>query len=728
VALAAAAVLFGPCASGGEFAGIRKAKLDFAKGTPRLLLDGKPTPPLIYFHNAGIRGERSQKTLREQVALARDAGVHIYSMPLHCPRRGDDDALDFSRPDAVLDRFIAVDPEALFIPRLYPGPNWSWKAWREKSIPEGEFVRFKSGRIKTLSIASETFRKGSNRELAELIARYESSKYGKRILAWHPGGPRSSEMFLLDYRKSGPDYSDANQRGFRAWLRKKYKSDAALGSAWGRKGATLEKAAVPEFAAKRFPVGGGIPAGRVRAFYDLPRERDWVDYSAYTSDVTVERILDWARIIKKGTGGRKLAMFFYGYTFELPSSISGHCGLGKVLASADVDLLCSPYSYQDRPVGGAGNFMCPIDSIAARRKLWITEDDTRTSILDLKNLPEHFGWNRHDCRSLPETLNVLDRNLGSNLVHRAGTWWMDLLARGAFSNKDVWELMRKRKRLFEERDRDPSPFRPEVALIVDEEAKLYVRDDWHLNRQSLVSLREECVKTGASVGYYLLEDLLAGRVPKCRAYLFANAYHLGPEQVAKIHARVEGATAIWMYAPGWLGSGGAGAAGVARASGIAVTGGAGKLGSKGRGPLAGENWGRALEVTPRISITEKGLEVLGRYAAGGTVSAARRKFRGFDSVLLCDWFATRGVLRKLFERAGCHIWTRGSAVVQSDGRLLLVHAAAEGTLTLRLPEGVSARPADTATKIEIDGREVRLKCRKGTTALFRLVRRAGPGN
>jgi hypothetical protein len=724
VAFIAAAALFGACARGGEFAGVREAKLDSAKGTPRLLLDGKATPPLIYFHNAGIRDERSRRTLREQVALARDAGVHIYSMPLHCPRKADGKALDFSRPDAVLDRFIAVDPEALFIPRLYPGPNWSWKAWREKAIPESEFVRFKSGRTKTLSIASETFRRGSNRELAELVARYESSKYAKRIVAWHPGGPRSSEMFLLGYRRSGPDYSEANQRGFRAWLARKYGSDAALRSAWGAKGAALKTAAIPDFAPGRFPVGGRAPAARARAFYDLPREQAWVDYSAYTSDVTTERILDWARIIRKKTEGRRLSMFFYGYTFELPGSISGHYGLGKVLASADVDLLCSPYSYQDRKVGGAGNFMCPIDSIAARGKLWITEDDTRTSILDLKNLPEHFAWNKHDCRDLPETLSVLDRNLGSNLVHRAGTWWMDLVARGAFSHKDIWELMRKRKRLFAEQDRDPSPFRPEVAVIVDEKAKLYVRDDWHLNRQSLVALRDECVKTGASVGCYLLEDLLAGRVPECRVYLFANAYHLNAEQVAKIHARVEGAAAIWIYAPGWLGGELKGAKGVTGVSGIAVTAGAGKLGSKGQGILAGEKWGRSFEVTPRISVTEKDVTVLGRYAAGGAISAASRRFRKFDSVLLCDWFATRSVLRKLFERAGCHIWTRGAAVVRSDGRLLLVHAAAEGTLNLRLPRGVSARPVEASVKVEGNAQDLRLKCRKGTTVLFRLVRRS----
>jgi hypothetical protein len=259
-------------------------------------------------------------------------------------------------------------------------------------------------------------------------------------------------------------------------------------------------------------------------------------------------------------------------------------------------------------------------------------------------------------------------------------------------------------------------------VVVDENSKLYVRDDWHLNRQSLISLREECVKTGASVGYYLLEDLLAGCVPKCRAYVFANAYRLTAEQVTKIHARVKGATAIWIYAPGWLAPGRAGAAGVAKTAGIAVTADAGTLGSTGHGPLAHESWGRSFEVTPRISVTDRSVEVLGRYAAGGGVSAARKKLRGFDSVLICDWFATRDVLRALFENAGCHVWTRDAAVVRSDGRLLLVHAAAEGTVSLRMPPGVTARPLDAALTVRTEGRDVRLECRKGTTALFSLSR------
>lgn len=711
-----------PFSSGGEFTGVREAKLDFVNGTPRLLLDGKPTPPLIYFHNTGIRDERSKKTLREQVALARDAGIHIYSMPLHCNRKADGTTLDFSRPDAILDRFIAVDPNALFIPRLYPGPNWSWKAWREKTIPEGEFVRFKSGGSKTMSIASELFRDGSNRELAELVRRYESSKYGKRIIAWHPGGPRSSEMFLIGYRKSGPDYSEANQGGFRAWLKKKYKTDKALASAWGRKDITLATAVIPDFEPKRFPVGGRTPATRVRAFYDLPREQAWVDYSTYTTDITVERIVDWARIIRKESGGRRLAMFFYGYTFELPSSIAGHYGLGKVLACEDVHLLCSPYSYQDRKVGGAGNFMCPIDSIAARRKLWITEDDTRTSLLDLKNLNEHFAWNKHDCKDLPETLNVLDRNLGSNLIHRGGTWWMDLVARGAFSHKDLWELMKKRKRLFEEQDRDPSPFSPEVAVVVDEEAKLYVRDDWHVNRQSLISFREECVKTGASVGYYLLEDLVAGRVPKCKVYLFANAFRLSPQQVKTIHARVKGATAVWVYAPGFLAPESAGPSNVARTTGIEVKADAGKLGSKGQGLLENEMWGQPLDVTPRIHVTDKEAKTLGIYNAGGGISAAHKRAQGFESIFLGDAFVTRDVLRALFAQAGCHIWTQGDHVLLSDGRLLLLHAAKAGKVVLKLPPGIKAEPLDSDIKVKNAGSQLRVDCRKGTTAWFRLVR------
>lgn len=91
----------------------------------------------------------------------------------------------------------------------------------------------------------------------------------------------------------------------------------------------------------------------------------------------------------------------------------------------DVDLLVSPKTYGDRMTGGAGGFMGAVDSITAHGKLWINEDDMRTSVMDRTSITEANGRiaeiNR-PAKDLEETTSLLERNLASLLIHRTGTW------------------------------------------------------------------------------------------------------------------------------------------------------------------------------------------------------------------------------------------------------------------------------------------------------------------
>lgn len=93
-------------------------------------VDGKATLPQMFFFNTDIG---NHTYLRPQVEMAAKAGVHIYSFPLWVPMKYPTDEPDFAHPEKLLEKFIAVDPEAKFLVRLVLGPNWSWKEYREKS-------------------------------------------------------------------------------------------------------------------------------------------------------------------------------------------------------------------------------------------------------------------------------------------------------------------------------------------------------------------------------------------------------------------------------------------------------------------------------------------------------------------------------------------------------------------------------------------------------------------
>ena len=109
-----------------EFSGVSEARIDSTGGMPRLMLDGKPVPPVVFFITPtsngfakSIRGETTERYLNLQVPMAQKAGVHLYSIPFGWPE-GADGNPDVEASNSVLDAFIKNDPEALFILRVYP--------------------------------------------------------------------------------------------------------------------------------------------------------------------------------------------------------------------------------------------------------------------------------------------------------------------------------------------------------------------------------------------------------------------------------------------------------------------------------------------------------------------------------------------------------------------------------------------------------------------------------
>lgn len=721
------------------FNAVNEARIDNTGGVPRLTINGKPELPLIFFHNThvhipsshvgDITGTSIELYLNKQVTLARDAGVHIYSLPFGWPEREDGEP-DIPLANGILDRFIKIDPQALFILRIYPGAcDWG----SVTKVPDEEIALFEDGTKGIISIASDYFWEPVNEQvLRPFIRYYEASEYGKRIISYHPCA--LGENFHQGFWDKGPDYSVANHRRFRQWLKNKYGTDAALRKAWGKDDVTLATAPIPKSAPGRYPMRSDTdPAGAMTPiFYNFPGEQDWIDFSTYENDIAADRLIDIAGVIKEETQRRKLVTIFYGYLFELHSSFVGHYRLNRLLECPDVDILTGPNSYFNRFSGGTMNYMSPVDSVSGHGKLWLNEDDSRTSLFNLKDLPHWaIAWESGACKSLDETLNTLDRNFGTMMVHRAGTWWMDLVAAGAFNDPTVWEVMKQRIPLFEKVYQNPTPFRGEVALIVDEESKIHVKDDWGTNFWTMINLRDECARSGATVGYYTLKDFLDGKIAGFgKVYVFANAFRLTDEQIDTIRMRLdhEGATAYWAYAPGYIGSDGMDVARSSRLTGIDLSVLDGAQGSEGLGLLAGESWGaesnqtqKPMATSPRLIVTDKKAEPLGHYKDGGEISAARIRTGNHTSIFVGDMGVTSQMLMRLFESAGVHIWTRDSSVLLTDSKVLMIHTGKGGLKEIHLPTGVSAEAIKGKIEKET-GNVISSYFKEGETQWFKLNR------
>jgi hypothetical protein len=433
-------------------------------------------------------------------------------------------------------------------------------------------------------------------------------------------------------------------------------------------------------------------------------------------------------------------MFCQGYIFEIGGSFSGHFALNKVLSCPEVDVLMSPVAYAVRQLGEPAGFMSPVDSISARGKLWLSEDDTRTAFIELNDAPAWYrAWFQppitpqpYDklARDLHDTQAMLERNLGMTFAHRAGIWWCDLPGAGAFKHPALWQMLAERKEIYQKIYDSPQPYRPEVAVVVDERSRFSIRSDWDMFSRSLGRLRNQCDLSGAAIGYYLLEDFISGVVPPCKVYLFPNAFQLSDAQIKAIRGRLEreGATAIWNYAAGYLGPNGPDPVRMATLTGIAITADDGPATSKGVGLLTGESLGSIipdrktpLNFKPRFVVQDQTAEPLGRYHGDGAVSSARKQVGKMRSLYLGEVGVSAAALGRLFKSAGVHLWTDDGSVVVTDGRFLMIHTGQTGLKPIAVPKGVKLKPI-TGRIERREGDTIYVNFKPGDTLWFRLSR------
>lgn len=693
------------------FAGVSEAHVDSVNGTARLIINGKPAPPLVFMYQEDF--PNNLQFLAPQVQDAAAAGVHLYSVsPNAWPwDNGGTAPLDFSATDQLLDNVTKLDPQAVFLLQIsvWPGPGWI------SPVPPtpADQILYLDGPttdVYHISMASDIYFNGLLTSLPHLIQHFETSSYAAHLLGYRFCGGNSCEWFPVDMYPRGIDYSPVNTQKFQAWLQNKYGTDAALSAAWG-KPVTIATAQVPPADSSRFPLhllDGQSPPLALEAFYSTPGEKNWIDFSAYTSDLFGQRILDIASLVRTQTAGKRLIGFYNGYSTELAASFNAHPHLDQLLASRDVDFICAPIGYITRPerlAGGSGQPQGLVDSVVAHGKLWFDENDLQTYLSD--------PGQPYATADLTQTVDILQRDLASILVHRTATWWMDLVENGAFDDPGIWTPMSQYGiPLFNQLYANPQPYRADVALIVDTNSILYQKNDMDMVIAQRALLRDLVPHAGASSGTYSLSDFLDGTEPPSKVYIFANAFYLTDSQISQIQTRLsaEGATAIWQYAPGFLGPNGADASRVSALTGIQVSQSDGYAYTSGSGIMAGYNWGftNQNQLSPRLVVTDSSAEVLGRYQSDNQVSSARKKVGNFESIFMGDfalgdllnfcWSCTPNplpspaVLRALLQTAGVHIWSTTGDVVFTDGSLLVIHAAGVGPDTISLPTGVNATP------------------------------------
>ncbi len=502
-------------------------------GLPTLHINDRPHPFLHY---------QTSSVIDRQIGNIADAGLHIYFLDAEDIGWRDTDTFDYSAWDAKVTRLLLHDPKAMIVPTFMlcgrSQPWWSARHPEEVAQAEAGDPQLDDDEEPIISLASRRWRRRSSDALRRFVMHCSSAPYATRILGYLPafGAPReqarpeSAEGFPL------ADYSEPMHEAFREWLRDRYETEVQLREAWQMPEMSFETVTIPS-AERQEAVDHML-------FRDPQTSRDVIDFHVFHREMTTNSILHYFGVIKDaGPQPARVGTYHTG--------VSGNMALSRLLESDLCDFLISPWGGAMDTRDEATTLYGASGSALVNGKLWAVEAGP---------YPHPLKYDReHRLRTsgdLPATISSLQRSLAAAVSRGAAVGWNDL-DRGWLASDPRQTQMIGRLRSIAGRwvnwDRSPDP--EGIAVVVDEETPFaYLNHQieamyWLLQRQKSVFER-----VGAPWNVYLLEDVVAGRVPRKRAYFFLNCFRMTRDERAFIDEELksEGRLLAWLYAPGYI--------------------------------------------------------------------------------------------------------------------------------------------------------------------------------
>lgn len=679
-------------------------------GDAAIFVDGQPIPGYAYVSEGALHLD-----YHRQVA---EAGVHLYCDWFGTSRYSDlghvaPDRYDYAEFDRYFAAILDVDPKAYFLPHVgVTGPRW----WQE-AHPD-EMCRFADGSRGPTSFASLPWRRDVGEDLRRLIAYLRRAPYADRILGYMFFNGYTAEWQMWGtWQESRDDYSEPAQRAFRQFLAQRYGTDERLRAAWGQPQVTLASAPMPSEAQRR--------PGGPRVLRDPKSERQAVDFYEFISNMDADAVLHFARVVREATEGKSLVGTYYAYltAHGINQQDSGHLAARRVFDSPDIDFLMSPPNYWYRKPGEAATFMSATDSFRLRGKLWWDESDHRTHLSD-----PGAGYGRAD--TLEETLGVFWRELAEVLAKRAAVSWFDMSG-GWFADPQVLAALGRGHEVMRDSLHRRRPSAAEIGVFVDPQSFYWMRPT-AANSALVLNQVVLMPQVGVPWDFLLLDDIASPSVPDYKLYVFLNAFYIEPARREAIHAKLKRnrATALFVYAPGFLEPGGESLGAMRALTGIRIakedreirpqvlleTGDPLARDLKPGVPVGAPN----VTVWPLFYADDPDARIAGRLVEGSQPGLVVKRLDGWTSVYSGAMQLSSGLMRNLARIAGAHVWMDTDDALYTDGQIVGVHAASGGLKTLRLPGRFRVFNAVTGEPVASDGRTAAIPLQRAQTVLLRL--------
>ncbi len=607
------------------------------------------------------------------------------------------DRFDFSEIDRRVAAVLAERPGAFIYLQLdLYAPQW----WCERNPDDVILHDPGDGKPVPLhyynnylaaSWASDRWRRDLAEGCRRLEAHIAAAPYADRIIGYHlcSGDGGREWMWFGANASQATDFSPVNRANYGRWLRANYRTEAALRTAWGDPQATFESAVIPTKAARQ--------GARLGAWRDPAREQPVIDFYRYHAELPAETIAYFARELKAASGRRKVVGAYYGYTLQLAGPTghlqeTGHLGLGRLLDCPDIDFLASPTSYAYRQVGGTGTsfFMAPTGSVRARGKLWVDENDIRTSLA-----PVPVGqWGRP--ANVAGDLLQIDKEAGHCLTEGVGHYWFDI----GFDYHHPEIMARIKDRMAAAAEASALSRAPvdEIAAVQDEESFGYVNATHPLAAWLTFLQIPALHRAGAPVGQYLLDDV--GRIKNRKLFLFFSAFAPDArERRAVDELKRDGHVLVFVGPAGLYRNGKLDPAGMEALTGIrlkispeaaplqvAVASG----GTPWTEWLNGAVYGVPDAVSPAFFAEDPAATTLGTLP-GGRAGLVVKKFPTWTSVWSAAPLLPARLLRNIAKAARVHLYIDTEDVVWASENLLGISVQAGGSRTIRLPRAMDVK-------------------------------------
>ena len=234
-----------------------------------------------------------------------------------------------------------------------------------------------------------------------------------------------------------------------------------------------------------------------------------------------------------------------------------------------------------------------------------------------------------------------------------------------------------------------------------------------------------------------------------KMYVFLNTWHVTPAERDAIHARLRrnGATAVWVYAPGFIGDK-ASVENMRALTGIrlAESNTAGELHVKTKDLDYGTDVNVAnikrwydhqvylkdprdpglqrdlpgFRVSPRFYADDPGAQVLGTLTGLDKPGLVMKKQQGWTSIYSAAPILPAALLRNLARSAGVHIYSDAGDVVYADRNYVSIYAPTGGKRTVHLRQSARVTDAVAGKVIAESARDFPLEMAPNSTVILRV--------